>query len=98
MSEETKAETSTTPTPSNNDGGSKSETTSIIDRADNIAKRLEEANKKSEELISKQEAIAARMMLGGKAEAGIQPKTPEEIKKQEVAEMVKKTMARFGRK
>ena len=34
------------------------------------AKRIEEANKKTEELVARQEKIAATNILGGKSEAG----------------------------
>lgn len=54
------------------------ETTSIIDKADATATRMEIANKKAEETLIRLEAIAARMMLGGRAEAGQVNKTPEQ--------------------
>jgi len=66
------------------------EPASIIDRADAVAKRIEEANKKTEELIGRQEAVAAKMMLAGRAEAGSASPKPVELTPQEYAEKVKK--------
>ena len=78
MSEE-KTQQPTTENPKENiTDGDKPATGSIIDRADTNAKRLEEANKKTEELLGRQEAVAARMMLAGRADAGTPMKTPQE--------------------
>jgi len=78
MSEE-KTQQPTTENPKENIvDGDKPATGSIIDRADTIAKRLEEANKKTEELLGRQEAVAARMMLAGRADAGMPMKTPQQ--------------------
>jgi len=48
---------------------------SLIDQANQAAKRLEDANKVMEALIKKQEGIEARRLLGGQSEAG--KKEPE---------------------
>ena len=47
---------------------------SMIERADAIIKRIEEGNKRAEELLARQDALAARIALSGRAEAGFNPK------------------------
>lgn len=54
------------------------ESLTMIEKADAAAKRMEEANKKTEELLVRQEAIAARMMLSGRADAGMVVQKKEE--------------------
>lgn len=49
------------------------EAAGMIDKAVAAAARLEEANKKHEELLNRQETLAAKQMLAGKAEAGAAP-------------------------
>jgi len=71
------------------------ETASIIERADAVAKRMEDANKKAEELLARQEAAAARMMLSGRAEAGQIKKTAEEEQKEQLDEKVKAALGRY---
>lgn len=71
------------------------ETTSIIDKADAVALRMEAANKKAEELLIRQEAIAARMMLGGKSTAGDSPKTREQTEAEKIDAEVEATIKRF---
>lgn len=57
---------------------------SIVERAEAAAKRLEEANKKQEELILAQEQIRARELLGGRALAGSsQPVVDKEKERRE---------------
>lgn len=73
------------------------ETNSIIERADKIATRIEEANKKAEELVNRQEAIAARIMLSGKAEAGQVSKTPQQSQEEQADEMARNIIKRFRR-
>lgn len=76
------------------------ETKSVIDRADAVAQRLENANKKTEELLQRQEDIAAqwkRMMLSGRAEAGAPTKTPEQTALEKEDAEVKATINRFRR-
>lgn len=46
------------------------ETTSLIDKADAAAERIEKANIKQEELLNRQEQLMAKQALGGKSEAG----------------------------
>ena len=47
-----------------------------------LIERAEAANKKMEELLKRQEEMAAKMLLGGRSEAGL---TPKEVDKEEVA-------------
>jgi len=77
--------------------GAEPKTTNILEQAELIRKGLEEANKKSEELLKRQEAVAARMMLGGSTEAGSIHKTPEEVQKDEVETEASKIVGRFHR-
>ncbi len=89
--EETKQTTTTTTEAT----GNIEPTASLIDRADGVAKRMEEANRKAEELLTRQEQIAARLMLSGKSSAGSVTKTPEEINKEEVERQIKARLSRF---
>ena len=81
------------PTPTNTQDGNITETASIIERADRVAQRMEEANKHASELLQRQEAIIARSMLSGKTVAGSVAKTPEEIQKETVAQNVKRNLS-----
>lgn len=63
-----------------------SEEGDMIDKANLAALRLEEANKKKEELLGREETLMAKRILGGTAEAGGQApekkeETPEEYTK-----------------
>ena len=70
-----------------------SEEQSPIERGEAVLKGIDEGMKKYEAITERMEKAAARMLLGGKAAAGEQVKTPEETKKEkidaEVAEAVK---------
>lgn len=80
---------------SNSDNGNITSTATLIERADGVAKRMEEANKKAEELLKRQEEIAARIMLGGRSEAGTKQKSAEELDQEKVDAEIQKRMARF---
>ena len=71
------------------------ETRSMVERAevagDKISKLIETADK----LVARNEALVARMMLSGRAEAGGQFKTPEQKEKDEIEEEAKKAIDRF---
>lgn len=71
------------------------ETSSIIDKADAVALRMEQANKRAEELLTRQEAIAARMMLSGRTEAGSTNKTKEQLQQEEVDKKVSEALKRY---
>ena len=62
----------------------KIETSNPVERAEAVAKRIEEANKKTEELVLRQEKARAHDILSGKANAGEPPmkleETPAEYK------------------
>lgn len=62
--------------------GVQSESTTLIERADQVAQRIEQANKRAEELLNRQEQILSRQLLSGRAEAGTgaTQKTDAEIK------------------
>jgi len=67
----------------------KEEKISLIKQANNAAKRIEDANKKMEELLLKQEEAYSRDLLSGRAEAGTAPK---EKKEETPAEYAKRVM------
>ena len=50
------------------DNGNDSKVDNIIDRATETAERIEAANKKTEELMKKQEQLAAQNILGGQSQ------------------------------
>jgi len=77
------------------DAGNKSETISMLNRADKVAERMEQANKKAEELLARQEAIAARMIIGGRAEAGTLQKTAKEKQAEEIAKKLEALDKRY---
>lgn len=58
---------------------------SLVDQAARAAERLEAATREYNRVVDRQEALAARMTLGGKSDAGIPPpekkeETPQEYK------------------
>lgn len=42
----------------------------MVEKAEEVANRMEAANKVTEELMQRQEEVTAKLMLGGTAEAG----------------------------
>ena len=50
----------------------------IITEASEAAKRLEEANKKKEELLNREEMLEAKKLLSGESEAGKIPEKKED--------------------
>ncbi len=71
------------------------ETKSVIAQADSVANRMEEANRKAEELLSRQEAIAARMMLSGRGDAGGVQKTKEQEQEEQIEKQVKDALSLY---
>lgn len=69
--------------------------TSLIDHADAVATRMEAANKKAEELIERQEKIAARLLLSGRTEAGTVLKSSEELEKEQIEKEIKERLNRL---
>lgn len=51
---------------------------SLVDQANKAAERLEAATKAYNDVVNRQEALAARMTLGGKSDAGQVPEKKEE--------------------
>ncbi len=66
----------------------KVEASTMVDSAYVAAERLEAANKKTEELIVRQEELMAKQALAGKAEAGTEPEKPKESTDEEYAKKV----------
>jgi hypothetical protein len=80
--------------PENTGKGLQQETISELDRADQIAERQKRENDRREELIKREEALAARRVVGGKADAGDTPKKKSEDEK--YAEDAKERYAGMG--
>lgn len=82
--EEQKIQVSTT-----SEAAEKAETATLtlIEKAEQVAERIERANAKTEELVRRNEATAAQNRLGGQSEAGAQPEKKKEISDEEYAEM-----------
>lgn len=64
----------------------------LVDKADAVAKRIEEANKVAAELLRRQEEIAARNILGGRSEAGKAEEKKKEVDPREYAKNALKGM------
>lgn len=60
----------------------------MISRAADAAKRLEEANIATEELVRRQEELAARNLLGGKSQAGETKEEEKELSPREYADKI----------
>jgi len=81
----------------NTNEGSITETADVIKRADAAAERLEQANKKQEELLQRQEALHAKQILSGRADAGQARTKPVEETPEEYADKILKGEANpFG--
>ena len=81
-------EAETEDTIKDSDEGDKPKSRGLIDDANSAAERLEAANKKQEELITRQEEIAAKQLLAGKTEAGLAPVKEEPISDKEFSDKV----------
>lgn len=68
--------------------GSNGENDSIVARADKAAERLEAANRKTEELLKRQEDLAARDKLGGRSGGAPQETKPKEMSPKEYSDQV----------
>jgi len=71
------------------------ETKSIIEQADSVARRIEEANKRAEEILAKTEEAFARLTLGGRTEAGGAAKKAEPTTDELVDAQVKEALNRY---
>ena len=69
----------------NNKEGKSSEESSPskLDEAKALAERLEKANQRHEELINREESLAAERIVSGQAEAGSIPEKPKEMSDEE---------------
>ena len=76
-------ETQESRTSENIDKGIQSETTSELDRADSIVERQKRENDRREELLSREENLAARRAVGGETEAGSIAEKPKELTDEE---------------
>ncbi len=65
--------------PTDSKGGVQSETISELDRADQIAERQKRENDRREEILTREENLAARKAVGGVTDGG----NPEEKPKEE---------------
>lgn len=72
-----------------------SDTLSLIERSENSVKAMQEQNDRSEKLIERQESVAARMLLGGRAEAGGVNKTKAELEADAVDKQVDDALKTF---
>ncbi len=70
----------------NKDDGIQQEATTELDRADSIAERQKRENDRREELLTREEALAARKAVGGVTEAGQPPEKPKEETDEEYTE------------
>lgn len=83
------------PAPANINEGDKPAEASMLDKADAIVKRLEDANKRSEELLRQNTELYTRMRMRGEASAGSINKTPEQIQKEKDDVERKATIEKF---
>lgn len=63
----------------------------LIEKAEQAAKRLENANKEYAKLLTRQEALAVEKTLGGQTTAGKQETSPEEKATAEAKKMLEGT-------
>ena len=68
---------------------------SLIEKADLVASRMEEANKRAEELLAKQEVLTTRALFAGRADAGTPSKTAEETAEEKLQQEVSETLNRY---
>lgn len=61
---------------------------SLLSKSTKIAERMEEANKRAEEILERQEKLMAENILGGRSDAGQKPTPPKEETPQEYKDKV----------
>ena len=93
--EKTPEETPTEDAKVDNAGGDFTPTSTLLDRADSINQKLEKNLEEARKIAARQEEIAARMIISGRAAAGTPQKTPEDKKQEEIEEEVAKIVDRF---
>ena len=62
----------------------------LVEEANVVAKRLEEANTKKEELLDREDESKAKEILSGKADAGEIPEKPKKLTDEEYANAMEK--------
>lgn len=72
----------------------------ILQKAEELAVRIEKANEETKKLMEEQKNLNSRLILGGKSQSGQVQKTNEELEKEKVEAEVKRLQNRFniGRK
>lgn len=75
-------------TAQNNDGGNQPSTRTLIDRANEAAKKLAEENARMEANLRHHEEIMSREILGGKSEAGTIKQPEPEVSPQDYAKSI----------
>ena len=66
------------------------ETESPITKAENLLKKIEEANVRQAELLARQEKVYANLLLSGRSNAGTAPEAPKEETPKEYADRILK--------
>ena len=86
-------EIATNPANSNKQVDPKTEPVSLYNKTEAIVKRQEEANKKSEEILDRQEALYANQRLAGTAGGHVEdkPVSPEKAKTNQAQEFFQNT-------
>jgi len=82
-------QTTPTDTAGNETDPTTAEPTSLYDKTEAIVTRQEEANKKAEEILTRQETLQANQRLAGTAGGGIPTKTKAEVLNDAAAEEAK---------
>ena len=85
MDEEQQTQKEEQPTEDTGDGNT-SETLKILNDANAVVKRMEEANKRAEQLLAENQKIMAINTLSGEAEAAVPKPKEKEIPLQEYAD------------
>jgi len=94
--EEKTAEEKPAEQPADNTGaGNFTPTSTLLDRADMLVQKLEKANEESARILKRQEEIAARMIISGRAVGGTPQKTTEEKAQEDIDKQVKALVDRF---
>ena len=88
--DKTEDKTEEEPTTEDSGEGDKPKSTAPIDDANEAAERLEQANKKKETLLDREEALMVQARLSGRAEAGTVPEKPKKLTDTEYAEALER--------
>ena len=88
--EETITENSEEDTNEDSTDGVQQKAISELDRADQIAERQKRENDRREELLTREEALAARKAVGGDIDAGQSKEKPKPLTDKEYAEALER--------